>query len=109
MGNWDAAASQFKLTWSQGHFWRQKFSPQEIDQRHEFKFVIKRAGNKVDRWEQGDNHVYDLEEIQKILFSDAIRTQIESGLSDEVEIRTENFTYKFNRKNNTLGLYAVWQ
>lgn len=71
--------------------------------------MIKKSDNKVDRWEQGENHIFDLAEIQKILFSDAILTQIESGLSDEVEIRTENFTYKFNRKNFLLGVYAVWQ
>jgi hypothetical protein len=108
MGNWDADKSTFRLNWSEGHIWRATFKLAELDKSHEFKFIIRKGGN-VDRWENGANHMYELSEVEKLLYSDSIRKQIESGLSNEIEIRTETFLYKFNRKTHLMQVHANWR
>ncbi len=80
----------------------------DLDQKFEFKFVIK-EGNNIARWEEGHNHVYDFQKYLQSFSQPEIMKQIAEGQFDEIEIESEHEKIAFNSKTKVFILHTLWQ
>lgn len=80
LGKWKPDAG-IKLEWSQGHRWFKKIDMNQLREmlRFEFKFVIRNSGHGYTNWEGGNNHLFDLQFLEKILSQDEVKQHVRNG------------------------------
>ncbi|CDW91670.1 starch binding domain-containing protein [Stylonychia lemnae] len=97
-----------RMKWNHGHLWNMQYNKSELPLKFEFKFVIK-EGNTIVRWEEGMNHVHDLDKYLEKFKQTEIMKQIQAGKYDEIEIEFEKEKIAYNRVNKVFILHTLWQ
>eukprot|EP00347_Sterkiella_histriomuscorum_P015445 403357005 len=107
LGNWKGDGAQ-KMKWNHGHLWTAQYQRDKLSPSFEFKFIIK-EGNNIARWEEGQNHTYNLENLMKKFEQPEIMRQLENGKFDEIEIAFDKEKISYNKLNRLFALHTLWQ
>ena len=95
LGSWNPDRFGLKMHWSSGHCWWADVpldtSAVKLNEtKFEFKFVVMENG-KTKSWEQGENHVFDGQQVQRILSSHDVKGHIANRENLEI-IEIGSFT-----------------
>jgi hypothetical protein len=98
LGEWNQDKA-LKMEWTNGNVWIKKIDYSEnIDFEFKFIFIV---NMKVEKWEDGNNRIFNFNEIKSKL-------ENEKNNSDIVNINLNQQIYKFDSNENLLTIIAEW-
>ncbi len=98
LGEWNQDKA-LKMEWTNGNVWIKKIDYSEnIDFEFKFIFIV---NMKVEKWEDGNNRIFNFNEIKSKL-------ENEKNNSDIVNINLNQQIYKFDSNENLLTIIADW-